>query len=199
MKLKRWTFRSSGQLLLLLFFINTYGQDSTRHRLWPHQYMLQYAGGIGTVAIGAGYINRKQWLEGDIFYGYIPQSAEGVTIHAFTGKFTASLIRIHKDNYQIKPLRTGVLVSYTPGKQYFGFSPENYPFDYYRFPTSLHAGAFVGGQFTKKQSHAKHRQFGFYYELITFDRELISYLNNRKSLAIADIINIGIGCKLVAR
>ena len=160
----------------------------------PDHIKFQYAGGIGFLAIGLGYESKKGKTEGDFFYGYVPKKPGGIEIHAVTGKFTWSPLKIiNKGVIQIKPLSFGVLLNYTFGDQYFLFSPENYPYSYYGYPTALHAGAFIGGQINGKPLKAK--QLGLYYELGIYDVELASYLSNSKGLKLGDILNLGIGVK----
>ena len=178
-----------------LFTSPTIAQDSTKGA-WPHHVKIQYAGGIGFLSIGVGYTNKKQSIEGDVYYGYLPRSVGGISIHSVTGKFTGFPIRpFHFRQVELKPVSAGVLINYTFGKQYFGFSPENYPFNYYGHPTAWHVGIFVGGQLNKN-FEGRLKQAGVYYELITFDREFISFVNNTKSLNIMDILNLAIGIKL---
>lgn len=193
MKLREWNIKLLVPALIAMQLANA--QDSAKHRLLPHHLKLQFAGGIGFVSVGAGYSNKKHTLEGDLYYGYVPKSMGGLPIHAITGKLSLLPVKIDFENYQLKPISIGILVNYTFGKQYFGFTPDNYPFEYYGFPTSLHAGGFIGGQVNKKLKQKKLKEVGFYYEVITFDSELISYIGNRRSIKITDIINIGFGIK----
>jgi len=195
-------FKEVGKWLiaaaLTIGFCNAVAQtDSSRSRSkWlPDHAKLQYAGGIGFFSVGAGYTTQKDKLHGDLYYGYTPKSVGGLHIHALTAKATwFPLKNISHKSFQVRPLTAGLLVNYTFGKQYFGFTPENYPFDYYKFPTSLHMGAFIGGQVNKKFSSQRGvKQLGLYYELGTFDREVISYVRNRKALSITAILNLGIG------
>jgi hypothetical protein len=183
-------------ILLALSVQDLHAQDTARHWLWPDHYKLQFAGGIGFFSVGAGYENKKQWLEGDLFYGYVPGSVGGVSIHALTGKVSVFPLPVLGNSVQVKPLAIGLMLSYSFGKQYFGFTPSNYPYDYYGFPTSFHAGAFLGGQINKIVKGTKLKQVGLYYEVITFDKEFISYLNNRNALKLSDVINIGAGIKV---
>lgn len=182
--------------LLLLNGRELHAQQSAKHRWWPDHVKLQYAGGIGFLSVGAGYENKKQWLEGDLYYGYVPESIGGVSIHTLTGKLSLFPLPAIGQGVQWKPLSVGVLVSHTFGKQYFGFTPANYPYDYYSFPTSFHAGAFLGGQINKVIKEKTIQQLGLYYEVLTFDKEFISYLNNRSSLEFSDVINVGVGIKV---
>lgn len=196
MKLRKWNIRLG--ILAFLGGATVNAQDSTekRNRLLPDHMKVQFAGGTGMLSIGAGYANKKQWLEGDLFYGYVPKSVGGLPIHSLTGKLTAFPFKMNFSNMRVRPLGFGLMANYTFGKQYFGFTPHNYPFEYYGFPTSLHAGAFVGGQLNFNRRQKKTKQVGLYYEVITFDSELISYLGNKGSLKIGDIINIGFGARV---
>jgi hypothetical protein len=174
-------------------------QDSfvkKRHPLLPHHVKAQFAGGIGFVSIGAGYANKKEKLEGDIFYGYVPKSIGGLPIHALTAKFAwwpIKTIPIHK--IELKPLAAGLLVNYTFGKQYFSFSPRYYPFNYYDHPTALHAGIFIRSQLQTRRKTTGIKQWALYYELLTYDVELVSYLGNTHALKPTDILSLGIGIK----
>lgn len=191
-QLGRWT----GTAFLLVNFLGAAAQtDSFQSRWLPDHSKLQYAGGIGFFSVGIGYKTKKDKLHGDLYYGYTPESVSGVSIHALTGKATwFPLKNIEHKTFQIRPLTAGVLVNYTFGKQYFGFTPENYPYDYYDFPTAFHVGAFVGGQVNKQLSSRRGiKRIGLYYELGTYDVELISYIGNRKALSVTDILNLGIG------
>jgi len=184
--------------ILLIGYSRTNAQaDSfhTRSKWLPDHAKLQYAGGIGFLSVGAGYATKNNKLHGDLYYGYIPASVGGLHIHALTAKATwFPLKNIEHSGFQLRPLSAGVLVNYTFGKQYFGFTPENYPYDYYKFPTAIHAGVFIGGQ-VNRQLHKQRgiKRVGLYYELGTYDVELISYIGNRKALSVSDILNLGIG------
>lgn len=183
---------------LLVGFLRVEAQnDSSRSKgKWlPDHSKLQFAGGIGLLSVGAGYKTKKDKLHGDLYYGYTPESVGGLHIHALTAKATwFPLKNINHKTFQVRPLTAGLLVNYTFGKQYFGFTPENYPYNYYDFPTALHVGAFIGGQVNKKISSRRGvKRLGLYYELGTFDREVISYVRNRKALSVTDILNLGVG------
>ena len=40
------------------------------------------------------------------------------------------------------------------------------------------------------------RRLGFYYEILSFDREMVSFIVNTKALSLTDILTLGIGVKL---
>jgi hypothetical protein len=127
----------------------------------------------------------------------VPKKLGGITIHTISSKITwFPLKKIELKNVAVKPLSFGLLVNYTFGKQFFLFSPENYPFNYYDHPTALHFGGLLGGQISKTLSDKNPKQLAFYYEIVTYDVELVSYVTNRKSLNLSDIFNVGLGIKL---
>ena len=167
------------------------------HRHWalPHHAKLQFAGGIGFLAIGGGYSNRKGKLEGDLFYGYLPRSIGGVTIHTLTAKGSWWPLKpVRLSRYEWRPLATGLLVNYTFGKQYFAFSPRNYPFNYYKYPTAVHAGLHLGtGVRTRMKGKGVIKGWGLWAELVTYDVEIISYAANRRALGLTDVVGLGLG------
>lgn len=167
---------------------------SRRHKLLPDHVKVQYAGGIGFTSLGLGYQSRNDRLEGDFYYGYVPKSVGGDNIHAVSSKLTWYPVKkVDLKSLELRPLSAGVLLSYTFGKQYFLFSPENYPYSYYNFPTALHAGVFIGGRVDKPFKNGK--RVGLYYELGSNDREISSYLSNRNSLKLSEILNLALGVR----
>src|SRR5688500_16583980 len=116
-------------------------------------------------------------------------------MHSLTGKFTFYPLKEKKlKDFNWRPLSVGTLASYTFGKQFFLFAPENYPYDYYGFLTALHMGVFVGGQVSTTFNKRSVRGIALYYELGTNDKELLSYFGN-SSIQLKEIVNLGIGIK----
>lgn len=196
MKRKEWSFKLVAAVVLVTAVINASAQQNKSKKLLPDHAKLQYAGGIGFFSIGAGYTNKKQWLEGDVFYGYVPKSVGSVTTHIVTVKASFLPFKPIGQSLQFRPLALGVLANYTFGKQYFGFTPENYPFNYYSRPTSFRAAAFVGEQLNKKLNDRFIKSIGVYYEVITYDTELISFIDNMQTLDWDDIVNVGFGLRV---
>ena len=188
--------------MLLFFLLVTTGKISAQKKGFkispPDHIKVQYAGGLGFISIGAGYNTKNQKLEGDLYYGYLPKSIGGVSIHSLSGKVT--WIPIHSvsiKKYQVEPLMTGLIVNYSFGKQYFSFDPPNYPYRYYSFPTAIHSALFLGsriGYNFPAQSYVK--RISLYYEILSFDREIISFVSNTKSLKITDIVTLALGVKI---
>ena len=151
----------------------------------PHYVKLQFAGSIGFLSAGAGYEFAKKKLQADGYYGYVPERIGGINIHSVTGKLTWLPLSLEHKKTTYNLLTAGFLVNYAFGKQY-DFSEE--AFEYYGFPTAAHIGLFVGGGI-------KRNRLGLYYELGSTDRDIVSYVNNTKSIRFHEILNIGIGAK----
>ena len=200
-KLKKYFFRSSSAMLLFFLLVTTEKISAQKKGFKikpPDHIKIQYAGGMGFISIGAGYSTKNQKLEGDLYYGYLPESIGGVSIHSISGKVT--WIPIHSvsiKKYQVEPLMTGLIVNYNFGKQYFSFDPPYYPYRYYSFPTAIHSALFLGsriGYNFPTQSYVK--RISVYYEILSFDREILSFVSNTKSLKITDIVTLALGVKI---
>ena len=201
LKLKKYFFRSSSAMLLFFLLVTTEKISAQKKSFKispPNHIKIQYAGGMGFISIAAGYSTKNQKLEGDLYYGYLPKSIGGVSIHSISGKVTwipVNSVRIKK--YQVEPLMTGLIVNYNFGKQYFSFDPPYYPYRYYSFPTAIHSALFLGsriGYNFPTQSYVK--RISVYYEILSFDREIISFVSNTKSLKITDIVTLALGVKI---
>lgn len=156
----------------------------------PDHAKLQFAGSIGFISAGFGYESRDKKLQADLFYGYVPEKIGGVNIHSITAKLTWMMVSKPLDNnLRLDILSGGILFNYAFGKQYFLFSPENYPYHYYGFPTAAHAAIFIGGGIARNK-------LGLYYEIGITDRDLVSYVTNSKAISFVDIFNIGVGTRI---
>lgn len=201
LKLKKYFFRSSDSMIILFLLLIPgviAAQKKSSLVKPPDHYKVQYAGGTGFFAIGAGYSNKNQKLEADLYYGYLPESIGGVRIHSLSAKFVWIPINgIRKRKSILEPLTTGLLVTYSFGKQYFSFDPPNYPYRYYSFPTAIHSALFLGSRVGfDLPAHTLVHQLSFYYEIVSFDREIISLVSNTKSFHLTDIITVSLGVKV---
>ena len=188
--------------MLLFFLLITSEKISAQKKGFkiepPDHIKVQYAGGIGFISIGAGYSTKNKKLEGDLYYGYLPKSIGGVSIHSVSAKVT--WIPVHSvsiKKYELEPLMTGLIVNYSFGKQYFSFDPPYYPYKYYSFPTAIHSAVFLGSRIGHNfPTQAFVQRISVYYEILSFDREIISLVSNPKSLHITDIVTLSLGVKI---
>ena len=199
--LKKYFFRLTALVVSFfpLFKPETLSaQKKQSNMLLPDHIKVQYAGGTGFIAVGIGYSSKNQKLEGDLYYGYLPESIGGVSIHSISTKFIWIPINsISRKKYVLEPLMTGLVVNYSFGKQYFSFDPANYPYRYYSFPTAIHSALFLGSRIGFNfPPNTFVSRLSLYYEILSFDREIISMVSNPKSLHITDIASLSLGFKL---
>lgn len=185
---------------VLIFSLTANAQDKKRaakHWLLPDHASLQYAGGTGFLSAGFGYSSKKDKIVADFMYGYVPAKfGGGDDFHTATAKIGWWPLRAIGKDLQIKPLGIGLLANYTFGKEFFSFTPDHYGFEYYDHPTSLHGAAFISSAIQTRADEKKCiKQVQLYYELLTYDTELVSYLGNKKSISVADILTLGIGVR----
>ena len=199
--LKKYFFRLTALVVsfFLLFKPETLSaQKKKSYMLLPDHIKVQYGGGTGFIAVGIGYSSKNQKLEGDLYYGYLPESIGGVSIHSISSKFIWIPINsISRKKYVLEPLMTGLVVNYSFGKQYFSFDPPNYPYRYYSFPTAIHSALLLGSRIGFNfPPNAFVSRLSLYYEILSFDREIISMVSNPKSLHVTDIVTLSLGLKL---
>ncbi|MGM1430446.1 hypothetical protein ACS126_14395 [Sphingobacterium lactis] len=168
----------------------------------PSNYMVQHAGSIGVVALGIGwdYGRKDQWST-DFLVGFVPKYDTDRIKTTLTLRQTYTPFQV-KINEQIDyhPLRTGLYVSTTVGKQFWFSAPDKYPSNYYTFSTKLRFNAFVGQDFTYSFPSGTSYFEGvkFYYDLHTNDLYLISRIQNRY-LSLRDYLGLSLGVKLQIR
>ena len=200
LQLKKYFFRSAGAMIIFFLLVITETISAQKKSLIkpPDHIKIQTAGGIGFIAVGAGCSNKNKKLEGDLYYGYLPKSIGGVRIHSISAKFIWIPIKAVRENrFILEPLTAGLVVNYSFGKQYFGFDPPNYPYRYYSFPTAIHSALFLGSRIGFNfPTNTFVRRLSLYYEILSFDREIISLVSNPKSLHITDIITLSLGVKI---
>jgi len=185
--------------LLLSIMARAQEDYSERSRKWylPDHLKLQFAGNIGFMSGGPGYISRNKTLETDLLFGFLPQKFGGDALVTLTAKTTYSPWRIHlKNNYYVAPFSLGAYLSYTFGPQFDSKWPSYYPVGYYWWATSFRPGVYFGGKAGRNVIvNKRKRGLELYYELGTYDLILISYVQNSKFLNPGKIANLAFGVK----
>ena len=167
-------------------------------RLKPTQASLQYAGGMGMFAIGAGwdYGKRCQW-ETDFLWGFLPKKYAGEkTRLTFTVKQNYIPWSISFDpRWTLEPFYCGLYVTTITGDEFWKREPGKYPNKYYNFSTKLRPYIFIGQRFGFNPSHNLLRNISAYYEVSTCELYLVSKATNR-TLRMKDILRFSFGIKV---
>lgn len=166
----------------------------------PTHLIGQTAGGMGMVALGAGYDFWRTRGEVDLLVGLVPKKYAGSTLSVGTAKFLYSPYTVPLgETLQLRPLTVGVYLSYTHGT----INDEDrgqYTKGYYWFSSDTRFGPLLGGRLTYFRPGTSQRTLGqrisAYYELGTNDLYLVSYYLNTKALSPADLLTLGLGLKV---
>lgn len=110
----------------------------------PHFIPVQYAGNIGFISSGVGYVTRKNNYELSLLYGYTPASVAAVRIHTITAKNVFNVYRLHLNEQKALIPYAALGVSIEAGGRSFLSLPSTMPKGYYDWPKSLHMIASTG-------------------------------------------------------
>ncbi|GAA4018979.1 hypothetical protein GCM10022408_36160 [Hymenobacter fastidiosus] len=164
----------------------------------PRHLMVQTGGGLGMVAVGAGYSYANNKVETDILLGYVPKRFAGSTLSLASVKLLYSPFTLRiTDQWQVKPLTVGAYLSYTHGT----LNDEErgqYTKDYYWFSTDTRYGPLAGSRLSylrPGRNGSAPKAVSLYYELGSNDLYLISYAQNRKGLSFGQVLTLAIGVK----
>ncbi len=168
-------------------------------KLIPDHNKTHFAGSMGILSVGVGWDYGKniKW-ETDIFLGYLPKFESNKGSATFTIKQTFIPWEYQfNESWSFEPIRTGIFINRTFGKDLWTTLPDRYPTkDYYYFATNLRFNVFIGESI--KYQLPKNIIFesaSFYYEFNTNELYIISALDN-EYLGICDIIKFSFGIKM---
>jgi hypothetical protein len=161
----------------------------------PDQLKLQFAGNVGFLSPGVGYAWAGRRVEADLFFGWVPRAVGGEDIVSFTAKLTWLPWEVDLGRrWFLRPLSTGLQLTYTLGDEYFVTLPSKYGPGYYDHPTALRAGVAFGGALGRKGSGAI-RELSVYAELVALDLMLVAWARNRETIGPTDVFSLAIGLR----
>lgn len=158
----------------------------------PSQAKLQFAGNIGLLSAGGGWSWWHRTIDLDLLFGWVPPMQGDDPIFIGTLKVTGWPVELDLgDDWNLRPISAGGVVSYTFGDDYWVFPPDRYPNGYYPFSTAVRFGAFLGGSVGR--SFQAPRNVDFYWELGVTDLELWLLLENPHQLTVWDVLHVALG------
>jgi hypothetical protein len=156
---------------------------------------LQTAGFLGVVGGGVGYAAFDDVLNVSLMYGYSPESHSGKSVHAAKLAIDARPFDLRIDAFRLVPVYVGGSVLYAFGKEYFTRLPDRFArldHNYYP-PTALHWDAHLGLELDYVPSSGRIERHGLYYEVVTLDSYLFSFLENSNSVGLEDVFSSSLG------
>lgn len=195
-------FRISISLFLWLVIVSPWCLGQEKHPLVPDAVIVQHAGSIGYLSLGAGYdIFSNQRGSIDILYGYVPRT-KGGKLDIVTAKFAYRpfVMRV-RDIAVIHPINPGAFFSYTLDRNLsFSWDREQYGKGYYgwseafRSHLSLSSEVEVKGE--KLFGDEKIKAVVLYAEFNAADLYLVSWVLNLKELSVTEVFKFGVGVRL---
>jgi hypothetical protein len=156
---------------------------------------LQTAGYLGTMGAGLGYAAFNDVLNVGLLYGFTPESRAGHDVHALKLGIDVRPVDVRIRSFRLVPIYAGGSLLYAFGDEYFTRLPTHYrridP-SYYP-PTSVHWSAQLGLELDYVPGSGRIERHGIYYEVVTIDSYLISYLENSGPLRLTDAFASSLG------
>ena len=169
--------------------------------LIPTQIILQNAGNMGFVSIGAGwdYGKHNQW-ETNLLFGILPKHDSSRSKLTITLKQNyVPWVKYINEKWMAEPLSCGVYLNTVVGDEFWGRQPDRYPHKYYEFlSTKVRANIFIGQRLTKIIPFNKRKtikSITSFYEISTCDLYLRSFIKD-SYLTVWDIIGLSLGVKI---
>lgn len=166
-------------------------------RLYYH-ITTQYAGSIGFFSVGGGLSNKKNNMEHDLLYGYLPWYYGGES-HKVSYKFSLQPFNVKlTKRLDWKVFNPGAFLSYNVAKS-FGVSHDQsiYPKGYYWWSPALRVHVSFSTALYIKMNEESGSKVMLYLETNSNDRYLTSYFENVNAISFWDIWYFGIGGKYV--
>lgn len=169
--------------------------------LIPKYAKVQFAGGIGLVSVGLGWDYGKggRW-ETDVLIGVVPRMESNRAKMTFTVRecLVPWDVPLGRSDFSFAPLRASLGLNSIIGHEFWPKSPNRYPDGYYFFSTKFQVVFALGQQVNLNIADERRRLWrsvGFFYELSTNDKYVLSGFGNRR-LGFADVFHVDLGVKL---
>jgi hypothetical protein len=187
---------------ILIFGIFFGLRANAQQFLVPDELILQHAGSIGYVSVGAGYkLFKNERGNLDILYGYVPAS-KGGELHIITTKFAYKpfVIQVNKLG-RIYPFNPGLFVTYTAHSDLqFKFSKDNWPKGYYYWSEAIrpHLSFTNEVELTEPKfiKAAGLKSLSLYSEFNSNEWYRVNYFQNVPEVSIKDVFKLGIGIRM---
>jgi hypothetical protein len=161
----------------------------TTFKIIRSHWTAQFAGSMGVLALGPGFVYGP-W-DSEVLLGYVPKFDTQKVKYTLNFRQTYKPFKLNLGrNASLYPLRTGMFVNTTIGKEFWMSSPEKYPTKYYTFSTKLRLNVFAGQELSLHLKSKNLESLLFFYDVHTSDHYLMSrvqntYLRKRNYLGLA--------------
>lgn len=185
-------------LFTLLLFDQGLAQDTLaddKACYFPDYAKVQFAGNIGFVSAGFGYLFFNNNLCSELIYGYVPKTiSKSKPIHTISVKNTFSILNQKFNTVILSPV-AGFAASLETGSKSFINLPDKYPKGYYK-TNAFHFTFFIGAKMHKDFINSPFiKGIDLYFESGTVDYYLWHLILSRE-IKINQIVSSSIGINL---
>jgi hypothetical protein len=185
-------------VLLVSLLISAFAIGQRKNWAVPDFAVMQYAGSIGTVSVGAGYDVFKSKARFSMHYGVVPKTMGG-PLNVFSLKLFCKPASFTVWNrVKMNPFDVGVMGSFHYGDNFEERWPEGvHPKGYYWWNPALrlHIGMESSVTYQFPKDH-RLRSITGYYEFNTNELYFVSYIQNTENVRFWDIVKIGTGVRI---
>lgn len=170
-------------------------EERGRHWILPDHLTAQVAGNVGFVALGGGHEMANGRVLGDLLVGWVPESVGGTDIFQLSAKVTWSpwVLRFGS-GWKVRPVTTGLQVTYLLGGRYFVVQPDRYPRGYYDVPTALHPALSAGAALTVPKRYFE-VPVSLYAEVVALGHMLRVWAKNPATIGPEDVFSFAMGAR----
>jgi hypothetical protein len=168
------------------------GGEGERHPALVDHAKVQLAGNVGFVSPGVGWAFLGRRLEGDLFFGWVPERFGG-DIFSLTAKLGWAPWVMRESGWIVRPAYAAAQLTYTFGDRYFVALPDRYPDEYYHLPTAIRGALALG--ISAGRPALGLDELGAYLELVALDAALVAWARNPTVLGPAEVFSLALGIR----
>ena len=189
--------RRSLIIFLLVSNNAAFAGDSTQTTNKSHSIIssatLEYAGGFGLLSAAAS-IDPGMHTSLSLNVGYTPPAFGNIWTTNILFSYDLMRIRLNK-NFSLHPFKAGAFVNLNYGKHIYFSRPDQYSPGYYWWNSAIRFGPFIDSEIIFRPE----KGFGYsvFFQTLTNDLYIYSYLPNGKRLTIFDLLIFGIGGRIL--
>lgn len=161
----------------------------------PDYAKVQTGGWLGLATIGLGWEIFNDTVNATAYYGYVPKSVGGTTIHSVTWNVSLRPMTVPLGEVSWEPVYVGLGAVYAFGRDFFLDTPERYPEDEYYPATGRRMLLSVGTEF-RATTDTHFRSHGAFLEVTAVDHYLKLRREDREHVRWSAALSLSAGYRL---
>ena len=192
----------NGNAILLLIAVllcapSAQAEPRVKHWIVPDYAKIQSGGWIGLITAGLGYEFFDDRLDVGAYYGYLPESVGGTTVHTLAWHVGVRPLTLLAPEARWEIAYFGVGAAHSFGRNFFVKVPDRYPDGWYYPPTGMRLLAFVGTELGIPISDRwPLRSHAAFVEVTAVDHYLRLWVTEPKAFPLTSVLSLSAGYRL---